>query len=172
MIILIRATKALGLLVLLFWIVRNLYYLIMALFLVDGRDSDGEVVRVRDAESISLKSGDAEYEGITTQMTEHSMTVFLDGEEGPGIGAPAEITVLSEDKPVALGGFVTAISESRKGLARTYTVEILDRKGNDLEYLQLLYDRVPTLPQSYYRDLGILPHLWQNIAHRVARTRK
>ncbi|MBO4367144.1 MAG: cellulase family glycosylhydrolase [Clostridia bacterium] len=171
-IILFRATKALGLLVLLFWIVRNLYFLVMALFLVDGRDSDGEAVRVRDAESISLKSGDREYEGITTQMTEHSMTVFLDGGEGPGIGASAEITVLGGDTPVALGGLVTAISESRKGLARTYTVEILDRKGNDLEYLQLLYDRVPTLPQSYYRDLGILPHLWQNIAHRVARTRK
>ena len=38
--------QTISLLILLFWIVRNLYYLIMALFLVDGRDYDGEVVRV------------------------------------------------------------------------------------------------------------------------------
>jgi hypothetical protein len=28
------------------------------------------------------------------------------------------------------------------------------------------------LPQSLSRDLGLLPHLWQNIAQRVARTIK
>ena len=40
------------------------------------------------------------------------------------------------------------------------------------EYWQVLYDRIPTLPQSLNRDFGIMTHLWQNIAHRVARTRK
>lgn len=37
--------------------------------------------------------------------------------------------------------------------------------------LSLLYDRIPTLPQSLQKDFGIFRHLWQNIAHRVARTR-
>lgn len=40
------------------------------------------------------------------------------------------------------------------------------------EYLQLLYDRVPSLPQSLEWDFGSLSHLWQNIACRVALTRK
>ena len=76
--------------------IKNLYYLILSLFLVDGRDSDTEPVKVMDAVPVSVtdKSGNREYEGVTT------------------------------------------------------------------------------LPQSLHHDFGILTHLWQNIAHRVARTAK
>ena len=37
------------------------------------------------------------------------------------------------------------------------------------EYFQILYDRIPTLPQSLRRDYGMLLHLWRNIAIRLAR---
>ena len=76
--------------------IKNLYYLILSLFLVDGRDSDTEPVKVMDAVPVSVtdKSGNREYEGVTT------------------------------------------------------------------------------LPQSLHHDFGILTHLWQNIAHRIARTAK
>ena len=73
---------------------------------------------------------------------------------------------------VDVKGVVTGVLEGRSGRVRTHTVEILDFGGAEDAYLQLLYDRVPTLPQSLHRDFGLLPHLWQNIAHRVARTRK
>lgn len=59
-----------------------------------------------------------------------------------------------------------------RGVARTHTAEILDYGTDEQEYWQILYDRIPTLPQSLHRDFGVLPHLWQNIAHRVARGRK
>ena len=50
---------------------------------------------------------------------------------------------------------------------------VSDIFGNDrYEYWEILYDRVPTLPQSLQKDFGMIPHLWQNIAHRVARTTK
>ncbi len=35
----------------------------------------------------------------------------------------------------------------------------------------ILYDRIPALPQNLNRDLGIIAHLWVNIAHRLARTK-
>ncbi|MBO4337284.1 MAG: cellulase family glycosylhydrolase, partial [Lachnospiraceae bacterium] len=73
-------TMALGIIVLLFWLVRNLYYLIMAVFLVDGRDSDSEAVKVIDAEPVTLKKPDIEAVasyGVTTLMTEHSVRVFI-----------------------------------------------------------------------------------------------
>ena len=46
----------------------------------------------------------------------------------------------------------------------------MDYNGSEEEYWQILYDRIPTLPQSLNRDFGILPNLWQNIAHRIAGT--
>ena len=159
-------------LILLFWIVRNLYFLVMALFLVDGRDSDGETVRVVDAELVTVASGKDRYEGITTQLTEHNLTVFLDEGQSLGLGASVSVSIRSETSPLEVKGIVTGIGESRGGTVKVHTVEILDFGERELEYLQVLYDRVPTLPQSLHRDFGVLFHLWQNVAHRVAQTRR
>ena len=167
-----EATQTIGLLILLFWIVRNLYYLLMALFLVDGRDHDGEVVKVNDAETVRVTAGGKAYEGVTTSLTEHNLTVFLDEGEEVGIGAYVDAEVMNGDTPVKVSGVVTAVRESRRGNTRTHTIEILDDHGNRMEYLQLLYDRIPTLPHSLHRDFGALADLYQNIAHRIAQTTK
>ena len=165
-------TQTVSLLILLFWLVRNLYFLLMALFLVDGRDGDGEPVRVTDAEFVTVRSGNAAYEGVTTLLTEHNLTVYLDEGHDLGIGEAVTVAVSGNSVSVELGGVITGIRESRNGAARTHTVEILDFRGEELAYTELLYDRVPTLPQSLHRDFGVLAHFWQNVAYRVARTRK
>ena len=171
-IVIFEAMQTISLLILLFWIIRNLYFLIMALFLVDGRDSDGETVKVHDAEPVRVSTGQTEYEGVTTLMTEHNMTLFLDESQSLGLGTTVELSLKSGDQPVRMRGVVTSIQVSRRGSSRIHTVEILDFYTSRLEYWQLLYDRIPTLPLSLRKDMGVLPHLWQNIAHRVARTTK
>lgn len=171
-IVIFDATQTISLMILLFWIVRNLYFLTVAVFLVDGRDSDGETVKVLDAEPVRVSSGQAQYEGVTTLLTEHNMIVFLDDGHSLGLGTPVELALESGDQPVRLRGVVTSVRVSRLGDSRTHTIEILDFYTSRLEYWQLLYDRIPTLPQSLHKDLGVFPHLWQNIAHRVARTAK
>ena len=170
-IVIFDSTQVVGLLVLLIWVIRNLYFLIMAVFLVDGRDSDGEVVRVIDAEFVSVEtSDDVTYEGVTTEMTEHNLTVYLDECDGIDLGGRVNVTVFKKDLTVELQGVVTDINESRRKTTSTYTIEILDFKGNELDYLQIIYDRIPSLPQTLGRDFGVVSHLWQNIAYRVART--
>ncbi len=166
-------SQAISLLILLLWIIRNLYFLIMSVFLVDGRDSDGEVVRVIDAEFVTVKSETGKvYDGITTLLTEHNLTVYLDECDDLGPGERVWVDLSKDDLMVDLEGVVSGINESRNKKAMTYTIEILDYHGDGLDYLQILYDRVPSLPQTLNRDFGVIPHLWQNIAHRVARTRR
>ena len=164
-----------GLVVLLFWLFRNLYYIIMALFLIDGRDSDSEPVKVIDAEPAVIRRTDAAggetvFEGITTLLTEHSVTVFLDDSEGLRLGDPAKITIFCGSREAELSGIITGIRTSRQGAAAVHTFEILDFGTSEPEYLQILYDRVPTLPQSLARDSGVPGHLWRNIARRLAGT--
>ena len=162
-----------GLVVLLFWLIRNLYFVLMALFLIDGRDSDTEPVKVIDAEPVTIKKTDAGgssvFEGVTTLLTEHCVTVYLDSSEGLRVGDSVDLTVDTGTWKADLQGVVTAIRESRYGAASVHTIEILDFGTSEAEYLQILYDRIPTLPQTLQRDLGILPHLWKNIARRLAR---
>ena len=161
-----------SLVVLLFWLIRNLYYLVMALFLINGRDSDLEPVYVIDAEPLTLSLGDRRYEGVTTLLTEHNMKVFLDEGQDLRVGDNVTVDLETLNYHAVLHGVVTQITLSRHGGAMTHTLEILDFGKDKMEYLQVLYDRVPSLPQSLHRDFGIFTHLWQNIAHRVARTRK
>ena len=169
--------KMIALFILLFWIIRNLYYIIMAMFLIDGRDSDSEVVNVIDAEPvvIEIKGPDGKtslYEGVTTKLTEHNFGVYLDGGERLKCGMQVKVTIDTGEYKAVLDGAVTNIHESKNGSSFTHTIEILDFGTDEMEYLEILYDRIPSLPQSLTRDFGIFSHLWQNIAHRVARTRR
>ena len=170
---LLKGIQTIGLLVLLFWLLRNIYCLIMCLFLVDGRDSDGEAVHVKDAEPVTLrkKRDDSLIEGITTHMTEHSISLFLDESGKIKTGDSVEIVIDTGRYRAQLRGVVTADHETRTGMQSTCTVEILDFRGNEDEYMQILYDRIPTLPQNLNRDIGLLPHLYSNIAHRMANTK-
>ncbi|SCW61572.1 cellulose synthase (UDP-forming) [Ruminococcaceae bacterium YRB3002] len=169
--VIFEPAQTISILILLFWLFRNMYYMIMSLFLIDGRDSDVETVHVRAAEQVIVECDGVRYEGVTTHLTEHSLTVYLDDGYDLKLGTTVDVNVTGSTTSAALSGVIANIKESRNGIARTQTIEIRDFKGNEDEYLQLLYDRIPTLPQTLKRDFGVIPHLWQNIAHRVARTR-
>jgi cellulose synthase (UDP-forming) len=81
-----------------------------------------------------------------------------------------KLSIDTEKYSAKLDGAVTNIIESKNGGIYSHTIEILDFGDSEMEYLEILYDRVPSLPQSLSRDFGIVSHLWQNIAYRVART--
>lgn len=146
----------------------------MSVFLVDGRDRDAETINVRDTVPIAVttENSNAAYEGVTTHLTEHGLTVFLDDSEDLKIGEAVSLILDNGDHKAQVKAIVINITESRNGVTRTHSLEITDFGTDEYEYWEILYDRIPTLPQSLQRDLGIFAHLWQNIAHRVARTRR
>ncbi|MCR4590327.1 MAG: cellulase family glycosylhydrolase [Lachnospiraceae bacterium] len=169
----LSVTRALGIVVLLFWLIRNLYYLVMSVFLVDGRDSDSETVKVIDAEMVTLnkinhdKTLSPSFYGVTTYMTEHSMRVFLDEASDLFIGDKVKVVVEKDDTEATVTGILTSIITPRHSDSSVYAVEIIDMEESELEYLEIIYDRIPTLPQSLRRDLGIIRHMLVNIAHRI-----
>ncbi len=167
----IRGLQSLGLFILMLWIIRNLYFLIMSLFLVDGRDLDSDEVHVVDAEMVTMtrKSDNAIQDGITTFLTNHSLKIYLDEAADLEIGDKVLVSVGMEELPAELDCVITGITPSRTGVSAVFSVEILDYLGTEKEYQQILYDRVPTLPQSLRRDYGIIIHLLINIAHRILR---
>ncbi len=170
-----------GLFVLLFWLLRNLYFLSMSLFLVDGRDSDGENVKVKSAElaQVTLLEGvgtlsgpvpGTVYSGVTTQLTEHNVRVYLDDADELRLGSQVGLALECGPYQVELKGVVTEVLLSRNETVRVHTVEILDYGKDWGEYLQILYDRVPTLPQRLTHDPGPVRYFWRNLAARVGRT--
>jgi len=65
-------------------------------------------------------------------------------------------------------GTVVAIRNScNPAVPCVYTVEIMDFGGQKDEYIQMLYDRTPTLPQRLQLSNGLVDNLWNNIGHRI-----
>ncbi len=169
-VLLIRIDTILPMVIMLFWLLRNFYFLFMAIFLIDGRDSDNEEVKVRDGEFVNVecKDSDLKFEGITTFLTEHSMKVILDEGDSLKIGERLRIKVFKDEYEADLEGVVIDKLNSRFNNQCVHTLEILKFNNSRDEYLQILYDRIPTLPQTLNRDLGIAPYFWRNIIQRLA----
>ena len=148
-------------LVILFWLIRNLYMSVMCLLLADSRPGDGEVVRVKEGEPAVIVTQDGRRtEAITTLLTEHSVTLFPDQPQPLGTHLTLELFGL------VLEGVVVGMKKSKK--ACILTVELLEYHGSREAYIYSLYNRIPTLPQSYYRDLGYTRCLWRNLAARIS----
>ena len=153
----------------LFWLFRNAYYLVMCLFLGMGRDADGEPVKVLAAEMATVKTQDGrEIEGITTKLTEHGVDIFTDELNILNLGEPISLTISKKMYTLQVSGTVVAIRNTRsQSVPSVYTVEILNFGGKKDEYIQMLYDRTPTLPQRLRIGQGHVDNLWNNIAHRI-----
>lgn len=166
-------TKALGIFILLFWLIRNLYFLIMSVFLIDGRDGDCEPVKVTDAEMLTIRKHAKDgtdsdpFYGVTTYMTEHSLKAFLDETPDLSIGDKVKVSIEKDDETAEITGVITGMITPHTGKAIVYSIEILDMGDSEFEYLQVLYDRIPTLPQTLNKDLDIIRHMLINIAHRI-----
>jgi len=153
----------------LFWLLRNTYYLTMCMFLGMGRDSDGEPVKVLAAERAMVKKQDGhEIKGITTKLTEHGVDIFTDELNVLNLGEPIGLTLSKKMYTLQVTGTVVAIRNScNPAVPCVYTVEILDFGGQKDEYIQMLYDRTTTLPQRLQLGNGLVDNLWNNIGQRI-----
>ena len=161
--------EAIGILAVLFWLIRNSYYLVMCIFLGFGRDADGENVRVRAAEPVTVtKSNGDRIDGITTKLLEHGVDIFTDEINALSLGEPIDIKFNYKGPAINVKGTVVSLRRSSNPkVPCVYTVEILDFVGNKDEYIQMLYDRITTLPQRIKLGEGHIDNLWNNVAHRI-----
>lgn len=79
------------------------------------------------------------------------------------------VELMSENENVKLSCFTTSITYSRHMDTCVLGLEIMNLPEVSDEYNEILYDRIPTLPQSLYRDYGIVIHMLRNIAQRILR---
>lgn len=166
--VLLLHTKSFGLLTVIYWLLRSGYFIIMSLCLIDGRDYDGENVTVRDAETVTGEKNGQIYGGITTSLTEHSVKVFFDEPDVFRLGDPVKLTLTVGETALCLQGTVVGVTIRRSRAVRcVYTVEILDFGGQRDAYNYMLYNRIPTLPQSLNRDFGVIEVLFKNISMRL-----
>lgn len=154
-----------GPVVVLFWLVNNLFLLVMSLFFVDGRVPYRKSERITVMLPGSIDDGKCIRQGTVRDISETGISVLLDEPYYLEAESLVSVETQSEFYHVRLQAQVVFVSQQQNQW--NYSMKILDYGESYDEYLHLLYDRVPVLPQEIKRDSGSFEDLKLNTQKRV-----
>jgi len=154
-----------GPIVVLFWLVYNLFLLVMSLFFVDGRVPYRKSERVMVHMPCRVRYQGEEYTGITKDASEGGIAIDLDKPYFFEENADVEILLDTEDYHVDMYGMVTHVSQRNDKW--NYALKITDLNGCYDELLGILYDRIPTVPTEIKKGSGSFEDLKLNLEKRM-----
>lgn len=163
---------SIGPMVVLFWLVYNLYSMIMCLFFVDGRKKYRTAERVYAQVDGELHVGDKVYPCITRDMSENGLAILLDKPILVNDDESSDVHVILNDGKWKTRFWVDIkhTDQNRStGDKWLYTFAIRRFESDDSydQYLALLYDRVPTNPTTIVNSNGVYDDLSTNIGRRL-----
>lgn len=155
--------------IIIFWIAYNMVALCYAIFFMLGRKSYRNSERIRAEEDITIEYKNLVYEAVTIDVSENGMAFWS---ENP-IYLPNDTTVrFSIKTPIyesSLEGKIVYVKEEKGGWRYSASVEPLDEK-NKRQYMQIIYDRLHTLPQQMDLWVTTYDDVERNIKKRVTQT--
>lgn len=156
-----------GPVVVLFWLIINLFTLVMAMFFIMGRNYLRQSERAQIEAECRLETEGFSYDCRTCDVSESGVALLF--------AAPVN---LDDEKEVTLhlndGRYEACVKarvvhvDNRKKEWK-YAFRITDYCGTLEKYLQIVYDRVPTLPQNLAPSSGSFEDLRINVAKRAAK---
>lgn len=154
-----------GPIVVLFWVVFNLFLLIMSLFFVDGRVANRKAERVAVTMTSVIDNGIIKLTGVTRDISETGLSILL--EEPFYLETGNQVFVTLDNGTYLAKLKVQIVYVNMSGNRWNYSMKILDYLNTYDDYLQMLYDRVPRLPQEIQKDSGSFDDLKLNMKNRV-----
>ncbi len=160
-------SNTLGPIVVLFWLVVNLYTLAMSMFFVIGRNFvRGAERTIVDADCEVLSESNL-YSGRTVDISETGIAMMCPVPMDLNEKDTAVIRLSDERYQAIVKGKVVYVSS--RGDVWKYAFQITDYMESYEEYLQLIYDRIPTLPQNLNNSSGSFDDLRINLFRRTTK---
>lgn len=154
-----------GPIVVLFWLLNNLFFLIMSILFVDGRVPYRKSERVRDSIPCTIDNGIHVLNGVTRDFSETGIAVLLDEPYYLEAESMVDVEFTWGDYHANLRGQIVYVAEIDNKW--NYSMSIKDYKDSYDDYLQIIYDRVPVLPLEIKKDSGSFEDLKINTTKRV-----
>lgn len=154
--------------VILFWLFLNLFNLVMSLFFVMGRD----VVRKNERQKAEIPCGVTtrygSYKGMTRDISEGGVAVVIPHAFDIDEEECCEIRLDSDRYHAKVEGKIVSVTKAKEGWC--YVFAITGLKESRQDFMQLIYDRDPSLPTNLDESLSSFDDLRLNITKRVARS--
>lgn len=154
--------------VILFWLFVNLFNLVMSLLFVMGRNAVRKNERQVAEIPCTITARYGSYKGVTRDISEGGVAVIIpyafdvDEEEICGIQLD------SDRYHAAIEGKIVSVTKSKQGWC--YVFGVTGLKDSRQDFLQLIYDREPSLPDNLDESLSSFDDLRLNITRRVVKS--
>lgn len=154
--------------VILFWLFVNLFNLVMSLFFVMGRNAVRKNERQVAEIPCTITARYGSYKGVTRDISEGGVAVIIpyafdvDEEEICGIQLD------SDRYHAAIEGKIVSVTKTKQGWC--YVFGVTGLKDSRQDFLQLIYDREPSLPDNLDESLSSFDDLRLNITRRVVKS--
>lgn len=154
-----------GPIVVLFWLLNNLFFLIMSMLFVDGRVPYRKSERIKASIPCDIDDGKLVLPGVTRDISETGVSVLLEQPYYLKQDSMVRVALSWEGYYAKL--YAQIVFVSKQGKYWNYSMTIKDYQDTYDEYLQIIYDRVPTLPLTIKQDSGSFEDLKLNAKKRV-----
>lgn len=158
----------------LFWIINNLSTLVMAVMFMHGRKQFRRTERFNVSIDCNIKQNNYEINTKTMDISEGGFAFVLDNPEY--ICPKEEFNVIFSEKigekkyKTKLKAKIVNVTEiNSKWKYSAYITEIKEEQRK--QWLQIIHDRVPTLPRTIDRSMGLFDDLQINIKRRIKKAR-
>lgn len=166
-------TNSIAYVVPLFWIIGNLSTLVMAVMFMHGRKQFRKTERFNASIDCNIKQNNYEITTKTVDISEGGFSFLLDNPEY--ISPNEEFNVIFNEsigyKKYKVNLRAKIVSVIEVDLKWKYCAYITDIKEEN-QWLQIIYDRVPTLPRTIDRSIGLFDDLQVNIKRRIKKNKK
>lgn len=158
-----------GTLIVIYWLIVNIFSLTMSVFFMVGRKNERMTERFLCKIPITAYYNDNKYEGTVVDISEGGFAFDVEraiylphGKEDV-----TEFVIKSDKYTASLKGHVVTVKDIGKNKWR-YCVKVakIDEENNR-EYMQLVYDRVHTLPMTLSLKTSYFEDIENNISKRM-----
>ena len=156
-------------LVLLFWLIVNLYNILMSIFFVIGRKSFRRVERFPGEINCTVSYGNMKIDCITSDISEGGAAVILDKPVYIPYDKNIEISLFTERYTAKFEGQIVQVGKAQEKWKYAFKLVQIDDE-NFRQLLLITYDREPVLPKYIEKDNSIFDDIRINILKRGKKT--
>ncbi|MCY6957280.1 glycosyltransferase [Clostridium brassicae] len=159
-------TGSIAMIVVLFWLVINLYNIIMSIFFMTGRKNYRQYERTMANVSCEIKNNNCDISCLTHDISEEGFSVVLDFPKYIDYKTPSLVTLKTERYTSHFKAKTVHVSNMKDHWKYSFQIVEIDEKDRQ-QLLQIIYDRVPSLPQILDKDGSIFEDLKMNTFKRA-----
>lgn len=152
--------------IIIFWLTYNIVAIFYALFFMLGRRSYRASERIQASERVYVKYKDTEYEAVTVDVSDYGLSFYSSSPMDLTERAYINLIIKTSRYEAKLEGSVVYVR--REGEGWRYSAVVKPEDENDKrQYMQIIYDRLHSLPKQIDPWVTAYDDMLRNIERRM-----